>query len=431
MKIKVTKSVVNGEISVPGSKSHTVRAVALAMIANGESTIINPLVADDTMSCLYAARKLGAGFTESYEDDTLVWRINGTCGKLTNKNDSIIDLGNSGTSLRLLTGLAATGNLKVCFDGDYSLRGRPMGFLISALQKLGVKVGATEEGKCPIAVKGPILGGETTVNGRSSQFVSSLLFAAPLAKQDTEINVININEKPYIEITLDWLNFLGIKFENKPDFSYFKVKGKQKYRSFKKIIPADFSTATFPLAAAAVTKGELSIKNLDFEDKQGDKEVFDYLQKMGMRIDKKKGFVTVYRNGRLYGDINLDLNPTPDALPAMAAVSCFAKGKTILSNVPHARIKETDRISAMALELRKMGAQIDELDDGLVIHGGKVLHGTTVNGYNDHRIIMALTIAGLGAKGETIIENSKAISVTYPGFIKDFQKIGCNIESIT
>ena len=427
MKIKVSKSKTQGEIFIPGSKSHTIRALAAALMAKGISTIINPLISKDTISCLYATQKLGAELSEIYEDNGLVWKIKGTAGKLTNKTDEIIDLGNSGTSLRLLTGMAATGNLKICFDGDNSLRGRPMAALILALEKLGVKTGASEEGKCPLAVCGPMLGGETIVDGKTSQFVSSLLFAAPLAKNNTEINVININEKPYIEITLDWLDFLGIKYKCKPDFSNFTIKGNQKYKAFEKIIPADFSTATFALAAAAVTGDKLKIYNLDFTDKQGDKDVFDYLERMGMRVEKHDTHVTVYRKGKLYGDVEINLNSTPDALPAMAAIACYAKGKTVLGNVPHARFKETDRLTVMTKELKKMGADIVELKDGLVIKESK-LHGAKVNGHDDHRIIMALAIAGMGASGETIIKNAEAVSVTYPNFIKDFQKIGANIE---
>ena len=240
MKIKVSKSTLNGDLYIPGSKSHTVRAVSVALMAEGTSVIRNPLISDDTLSCLHAAQKLGAEFAESIENNVKVWRIKGTGGKLTNKTDEIIDLGNSGTSLRLLTGLVSTSKLRVAFSGDNSLRGRPMGSLISALEKLKVTIHASEGGKCPLTVKGPLKGGDTIVDGKSSQYVSALLFAAPLAKNDTEITVININEKPYIDITLGWLDFLGIKYEMKEDYSYFKIKGGQKYNAFDINIPADF-----------------------------------------------------------------------------------------------------------------------------------------------------------------------------------------------
>ncbi len=429
MKIKVSKSVLHGSVSVPGSKSHTIRAIVAALLAEGKSYIRNPLVSDDTESALYAARKLGAKFKDSLDNGVLVWEIEGTGGNLSNPKDEIIYLGNSGTSLRLLTGAVATTDLKICFDGDSSLRGRPMGPLISAMSKLGAKITSSEGGKCPLTVKGPLRGGQTIVEGKSSQFVSSLLFAAPLAKKDTEIHVIKLNEKSYVDVTVDWLKFLNIDFVFEPDYSKFVIKGGQKYNSFSKTMPADFSTASFPLVASAITKSPISIKNLDFEDRQGDKELFDILEKMGMRIEIFSDEVNIRKNGILIGDKEINMNNMPDALPIMAIAACFAKGKTTLNKAPHARIKETDRIAAMAQELKKMGAKIEELNDGLVIQGTK-LHSATVNGYGDHRIIMSLCIAGMALDGETIVENAGDFAVTYPGFIKDFQKLGANIEKI-
>jgi 3-phosphoshikimate 1-carboxyvinyltransferase len=431
MKIKISNSVLRGDIYIPGSKSHTVRAIIIALMAEGTSTIRNPLVSDDTMSCLHAVKKLGAKFTEITENNVLIWKITGTGGELTNKTDEIINLGNSGTSLRLLTGLVATSNLKISFDGDSSLRGRPMGAMISALKKLKVTIHSSEGGKCPLTVKGPITGGDTIIDGKSSQFVSALLFAAPLAKKNTEITVININEKPYIDMTLGWLDFMGIKYEMEKDYSKFIIKGGQKYKAFDFTIPADFSTATFALLAVAVTGGDINIHNLDFEDKQGDKKAFDYFKKLGLNIEEKLTHIRAYKRWHLIGEANFDLNSTPDTLPALAVASAFAIGKTILSNVSHARFKETDRISAMKAELEKLGAKVIELDDGLEIHSSKLKHTKKeLNGYNDHRIIMALAIAGMGLKGKTIINNAKAISVTYPSFIEDFQKLGANIEII-
>jgi len=427
MRIKVTKSVLQGAISVPGSKSHTIRAIVAALLAKGTSYIKNPLVSSDTESALYAARKLGAKFEDSLDNEVLIWRITGTGGNLSNSSDEIIFLGNSGTSLKLLTGAVATTDLKVCFDGDSSLRGRPMGPLISAMTKLGAKITFSEGGKCPLTVKGPIRGGQTIVEGKSSQFVSALLFATPLAKEDTEIHVVKLNERSYVDVTVDWLKFLNIDFTYEPDYSKFIVKGGQKYKSFSKTIPADFSTASFPLVASAITKSPIAIKNLDFEDKQGDKELFDVLEKMGMYIEKFSNEVNIRKTGILIGDREINMNNMPDALPVMAVAACFAKGETILNKAPHARIKETDRISAMAQELTKMGAKIKELNDGLVIEGTK-LHSAIVNGRGDHRIIMSLCIAGMASDGETIVENAEDFTVTYPGFIRDFKQLGANIE---
>jgi 3-phosphoshikimate 1-carboxyvinyltransferase len=422
MKIKVEKSRIDGEISVPGSKSHTIRAVAVACMAEGTSIIRAPLVSGDTLSALNAAEAFGANILK--EDGK--WTISGVGGKI-RQLDKPIYMGNSGTSLRIFSGLAAVSGHKVAFDGDGSLRTRPMSPLLDALGMLGVKF-ETKEGKCPLWLQGPIAGGKTRINGQSSQFLTSLLFAVPLAEEDTVIEVYNLNEKPYVEITLDWLSRQGIEFDCNASLERFEIKGGQRYKSFDLSIPADFSTATFPLVAAAVTGGKAIIRNLDFEDRQGDKAVFSYLEKMGMTVEKHAGYTEVSLDGKLKG-AEIDINSTPDALPAMAVAACFAEGKTALLNVPQARIKETDRIDCMTKELRKMGAKIEELEDGMIIEGSS-LKGAEVEGYADHRIVMALAIAGLNADGETIINESEAAAVTYPDFVKDFKKMGADFQEI-
>jgi len=422
MKIKIKRSKLAGEIEVPGSKSHTIRAVAIAAMADGLSTIRAPLISGDTISSANAAEAFGA----KIEKNGNVWKIKGTGGKI-KECQEVIDLGNSGTSLRIFSGLAATSAHRISFDGDSSLRTRPMKPLLDALEALGVKT-VSSNGKCPISITGPLQGGKVEIEGKSSQFVTALLFACPLAEKDTEISVYKLNERPYVEITIDWMERQGIDFEYKPDLSLFKIKGRQKYKAFDSVIPADFSTATFPLVASAVTGGRIRIKNLDFSDRQGDKEVFAHLQKMGMEIIKENEHTDVFPLSNLKG-LQMDLNNTPDALPALAVAGCFAEGRTALINVPQARIKETDRIACMTAELRKMGAEITELDDGMIIQGGR-LKGTEVDSHDDHRIAMSLAIAGMGADGETIIKGAEAAAVTYPEFIEDFRKLGADIEVI-
>ncbi len=423
MKALVRKSRLAGEISVPGSKSHTIRAVAFAAMADGVSKIRGPLFSGDTMSSLDAAAALGASIDAGEE----LWEIGGVSGNLRPPKKGCIDLGNSGTSLRIFTALASLGPFSVSFDGDSSLRTRPMGQLLSALEKLGVKTSSTG-GRCPLSVTGPQKGGRTSVEGRSSQFVTALIMAAPLAQADTEISVTGLNERPYLEITLDWLASQKTKMEYDGSLSAFRIPGGQKYAAFDKTIPADFSTATFPLAAAAVTGGEIRIKNLDFSDRQGDKEVFKYLEMMGMQVARGKDF-TVVRPGADLSGIDIDMNATPDALPAMAVVGCFAKGRTTLRNVPQARIKETDRIACMARELKKMGADVAELPDGLVVAQSR-LRGAALESYADHRIAMALAIAAMGADGDSTISQAESASVTYPAFYDDFRRLGANIEFV-
>lgn len=417
MKIRSNRSALAGEILVPASKSHTIRAVALAAMAQGTSRLSNPLMSDDARSAVNAALEAGAGVELGHD-----WIIRGIGGKPAD-TCRMIDVGNSGTSLRIFTALCALGNHPVTFDGDRSIRQRPMTPLLSALQNLGVMVTDSAEGKCPFTICGPLRGGSTRVNGVSSQFLSALLLAAPLAPEDTEIEVYNLNERPYVEITLDWLRRMHIRFEQN-GLDWFRVYGRQQYQAFERQIPADFSSATFPLMAAAVTGSELLIRGLDFSDHQGDKEVFSFFEKMGMKIEHRSDGVKV-RGGELKG-IDIDMNSTPDALPAMAVAGCFASGTTRLLNVPQARLKECDRIAASARELRKMGARIEELEDGLVIHHSR-LTGTEVHGYDDHRMVMSLCIAGLASEGITEVDTAESAGVTYPTFVEDMVRLGGRI----
>jgi 3-phosphoshikimate 1-carboxyvinyltransferase len=420
LKLKSVKSSLAGEILIPASKSHTIRAVAIAGMAEGKSVLRNPLISSDTISCINGIKEFGAVVDQ--DNNLIISGINGLIKPECNK----IDVGNSGTTLRILTALAALASHPVTFDGDESIRKRPMIHLLSALENLGSDVNSTE-GKCPFVIKGPLKGGRTSVNGISSQFVTALLIACPLARDNTEIYVENLHERPYLKITMDWLRKQSIHFENK-GLDWFKIYGRQKYKAFDLPVPADFSSATFSLCAAAITGSEVLIKGLDFSDHQGDKEVFKFIEKMGAQIKHTREGILVMGN-KLKG-IEIDMNATPDALPALAVVGCFAQGKTSLLNVAQARLKECDRISCMAAELRKMKAEVEELEDGLIITQSK-LTGTNVCGYNDHRMVMALTIAGMASEGKTVVDSAESINITYPSFIEDMKKIGAKIELIT
>lgn len=421
MKIKVSRSSLQGSISVPASKSHTIRAIAAALMADGVSRIRAPLESADTCSTLEAARLLGARIEQTPE----CWSITGNGGKLRVPKRPI-DMGNSGTGLKIFAALAATASDTVHFCGDGSLSSRPVGSLLDALRLLGVE-STSSSGCCPLSVTGPLRGGKTEVDGYSSQFLTALLFACPYARQDTEIRVHNLNEKPYVRITLGWLERLGVKFSFDPELSWFEIEGGQCFKPFDAVMPADFSTAAFPLGAAALAGREVAIGNLDFDDLQGDKAVFDHLERMGAGIVRNNNLATVSA-AALHG-IDIDLNATPDALPLLSAVAAFAEGTTRLLNVPQARIKETDRIACMTSELKKMGVRVEELQDGMIIHGGQV-RGAEVEGHGDHRIVMALAVAGLAADGETVINGAESANVTYPGFVDDFLSLGARIERI-
>ena len=421
MILSVTPSTVNGSIGVPGSKSHTIRGVICGILAEGKSTLRFPLESDDTKAAIGAAKALGADVEKKGE----IWEISGCGGKFT-KPAGVIDMLNSGTSLRLFFSAAARQNFPVAFDGDDSLRTRKMATLIQTLESLGC-VCTSVNGKCPVSICGPVKGGKAWVDGESSQFLSSLLFALPFADGEFELDLDLLNEKPYVGITLSWLDFLGIKYEVSSDWLHWKIKGNQKINAFDRAIPADFSTAAFPLAAGVLAGKELKITNLDFSDCQGDKAVFDYFKEMGAVLEY--GDVLTIRGGKKLKGGTFDLNATPDALPIMAVAGALAEGETRLVNAPQARIKETDRIAVMARELRKMDVDLDELPDGLVIRGtGKIKGSKDLESYGDHRIVMSLAVAALAAEGESAIKDAECAGVTYPGFFETFTQLGADVK---
>ena len=420
MKLRVRPSRLRGAIAVPGSKSHTIRGIAAALMAGGESRLCSPLSSADTESALAAARALGA----MVERDGADWRIRGTGGAL-KRPPGTLDLGNSGTGLRILTGLATSAGFPVSFDGDASLRTRLMAQLLDALAGWGAQV-ESSGGFCPLTVTGPLRGGHTRCDGTTSQFLTSLLFAAPYAAEPCSIELDFLNEAPYIEITLAWLERLGIVCEASADRLHYRIPAPQRMRAFEVVIPADFSTACFPLVAGALFGDGVAIRNLDFSDPQGDKAVFGLVESMGATLTRGEELLVEPGTGLRGG--NFDLNRVPDALPIMAVAGAYARGETRLLNVPQARVKETDRIQCMTSELRKFGAEVEELPDGMILRGGGGLRGAEVESHEDHRLAMALAIAALGAQGESVINHIEAAVVTYPDFVADFTRLGADFK---
>lgn len=409
MLLRVRKSRAGGCVTIPGSKSHTIRALFIASLAKGQSVITNPLVSEDALSAEAVCRAFGAGI----ENHGNRFVVDGFSGMPTTP-ENIMDVGNSGTTLRfalMTAGLIQNGC--TVFTGDYQIRRRPLGPLLEAMNTLGAEVFSTRNNKmAPVVVKGRLKGGKTELDAVTSQYLSSILINAPLLDNDTEVVLTRLNEIPYVEMTMWWLDSQCIKYSN-DNFKTFHIKGGQGYKAFNTAIPGDFSSATFFMVLAAISGGEILLKNLDMTDPQGDKKVLDYLQGMGAVVSHTGEGITV--KGETLKGIEIDMNATPDALPAMAVAGCFAEGETRLVNVPQARLKETDRINVMCMELKKMGADIEELPDGLIIRSSR-LKGCRVSGHDDHRVVMALAIAGLNAEGETVIETAEAMNVTFPEF---------------
>ena len=412
---------ISGEATIPSSKSHTIRGLIYASLADKKSTLHNTLESEDTKATINACISLGAEVNKIDNGD---FEIIGFDGYPEIRKTEINTL-NSGTTTNFITSVAALANEKIVIDGDESIRRRPVEPLLVALRNLGAHAISLKSNGCPpLEIKGRMQGGKTILDCRSSQYLSSLLISCPVLQQDTEIEIINCCEIPYIEMTLKWLDELKIKYQNN-DFNKVQIYGNQKYSSFEKTIPSDWSSATFVIALAVMIGDNIIIKDLDPKDSQADRYVLDYLNDMGAEI-KVAGNNIAITKSRLHG-CELDLNNTPDALPAMAVLGCYAEGTTILKNVAHARIKETDRIRVMTEELSKMNANINEIDDGMIIQHSK-LEGAKLQGHYDHRIVMALSLAGMIADGQTEIDTAEAIKVTFPNYIEIMKNLGAKIS---
>jgi len=415
---QVAPSRLSGSIRIPGSKSHTIRALICALYADGESVIRHPLISADTLSARKMVEDLGAIIT----DEGNIWRVRGGAFRAPGK---VIDVGNSGTALYFGIAAGAIPGEPVSFDGDAQIRKRSAQPMIDALVSLGVRM-ESANGCTPVLVKGPIHGGRCSVKAVTSQYLSALLLAATFAETDVEIEVPLLNERPYVEMTLHWLKRCGVKYTH-DDMRVFRIQHGQKYLPFDVTIPSDFSSASFFIVGAAIAGGPVTLEGLDYADTQGDKRVADIMREMGARVEISGGSITI--EGPLGNGGAFDLNEIPDSLPILSVAGCFAPGKTVLHNVAHARIKETDRIAVMCAELNRVGAKISEMDDGLAIEYSPITGGD-IDGHDDHRVIMSGAIAGCASARGVTIQRADAVSVTFPEFAKLLRSCGGNCKEL-
>ena len=423
----MSHSALEGVVDAPPSKSYTHRAVAIASLGR-RTRVLNPLVSDDTRSTMHACRMLGAE-VERMEDHI---QIRGTQGKVTTP-DNIVDVGNSGTTLRIMSAVSALANGAVVLTGDASIRRRPNNPLIVALNDLGADAFSTRNnGMAPLVVRGKLRGGKTFIDGSvSSQFITGLLIACPFAERERDTEIVvrgTLKSRPYVDITLEMLKDAGVEITVEEGVNLtFKVAGGQDLHVSEYRVPGDFSSASYLLAAGALF-GELTVSNM-YPTAQGDSAIIQILEEMGADItwNKNKGIVKV-RKSRLTGCV-IDVGETPDLLPTLAVLGALAEGTTTIKNAKHVRYKETDRIHAIATELAKMGAILKEEEDSLTIEGSK-LHSAQLDGWDDHRIVMALTLAGI-ATGNTTINTAESVKISYPNFFEDIKSLGAIIETNT
>ena len=399
-----------GTVKVPASKSQTIRAFLIASATKGTSTIRHPLISSDTLSCIEAVKAMGAEVEIDEENDIAYVTSDGFSGK----EEVFIDAGNSGTTTYLLLPMAASLSIPVTITGDEQLRRRPTAPLTEALRALGAEA-ADDKGKPPVRVKGPLKGGHVSIECRTSQYLSGLLLASPLAEGRTVIDCPLLYEKPYVSLTLGWLDRQGIKYSISDDYLHSEIEGGQSYKPFDEYINGDFSSASFFFAAAAVSGTEVTVEGLDRNDPQGDKAILSILEAMGCTVTWHGNAVTVKGPEKLKGG-EFDLNAIPDTLPVLTIAAAAADGDTHLMNVPQARIKETDRIRCMHENLTLMGVNTEEEEDGIIIHGNGRIHGASCKGYGDHRIIMSLAVASAAADSPVTIDDERAAAVTFPTF---------------
>lgn len=427
MFVEVTKNDLQGSILVPGSKSHTIRAVLLSALADGVTTVENPLPSLDCLSAAEVAKALGA----EVEINENKWIIKGTGGK-PQVPANVVDTGNSGTATYFAMGIAGLLDGITVITGDEQIRRRPVAELVNGLRSLGVRaeLTTTDRKAPPVVIKGPMQGGTVHMSGFSSQFTSAILLAATLVDGTVEVVIENPLEKPYLQMTVDWVRKFGGEIEMTEDYKRFTVRGPKPYQTCSAIVPADWSGAAFPLVAAAITNSTVTIEGVDVDDCQGDKEVLRILMEMGadIEVNKEKMQVTVRGGKPLKAKSTIDLSDIPDTLPALSVCACFAEGDTHFTGLAHVRVKETDRVAVMYELLTKCGADIEIGADYMVVHGGKALTGQVVNSYDDHRIAMAMTVCGLAAEGTMKVEHAECASVSFPEFYEKMNKIGAEIK---
>ena len=454
MEIVSKKSNLSGSIIVPGSKSHTIRALLLATLADGTSHIKNPLPSADCLSTAAAIPLLGSeiDLSLSVEDEPgTEWVVHGA-GKKLHLPEDVVNVGNSGSLLYFLSPISATFNGTTVFTGDKSIRSRPVLHVIDALNQLGAKGFTTRPdfNGCPIVIQGPIRSGTVKTEGEvSSQYISGLMMAGILVDGGISIELSNPKETPYLTMTQKWLQKVGVECFVSDDFKKIRVGSKKDIEPFVVTVPSDWEAVAYPLVAALIAPdSKITIEHVDSSGTQGDDQIVAILKSIGARIDwdMDAETLTVF-SSRLSTEhlpnkeLHVALSPFPDAVCALATVACFTEGTTVLEDAEVCRRKETDRLKTLNIELTKLGAVIEEFNDKLIIHGHSPvladgspnpefnIHGGEVKSHFDHRIAMSLSLIGLGLpEGEVLVKNAECCAVSFPHFFERMSEINANYK---
>ena len=394
--------------------------MVLGALTHSHFTLNNPLLAEDTVATLDALHALGTEIRSSSGGMKI------HCEEL-RPSPGIIDAKNSGTTMRIMTGIASLLPSTTTLTGDESLIRRPMGPLVEALIQLGATCAYLgSPGNPPVAVTGPIVNSTAQISGDiSSQFVSSLLIACSQKEGDTLLKIDGaLRSRPYIDITLMMLREFGGQVEESAEG--FRIPGHQQLARDAYDVPGDYSSASFPLVAAAITGGEVTVRNLDNHSPQGDRIIAEHLKTFGAKVSINSTSVKVSAGSDLRGT-EIDVKHTPDLFPILAVVGAVAQGRTVIRGGENLREKESDRIATTTQFLHDMGANVRATKDGCEIEGVDRLHGAIVHTQGDHRILMAAATAGLASSSETRIDDNESFKVSYPGFLRDMHQLGCRM----
>ena len=411
----------DSEVTVPGSKYIANRVLLLAALANGISKIKNIPNNDDINATMEALRKFGIKIDKKNND----FEINGTNGKITAPNEEI-NVRNSGTLMRLITGFASLAEGKTTITGSERIKQRPIKDLLKSLNELGIKCNSKNNGFPPAEVNGGTLnGGTTKIKGNvSSQFISSLLLIAPYAKNDVEIVVDDdLVSKNYVDMTIGLMKEFGVSVK-RDNYKKFMVRAGQKYNAKNYSIPADPSSANYFLAAAAVVPGKIKANGLDLSQK-GEAQFASILKKMGCKINRSKNGIEAIGNKKLNA-VEVDMSTMPDSVQTLAVVAVFAQGTTRIRNIGNLKYKESDRIEDTATELKKLGIKAIAGDDELIVEGGNP-KPAVIDPHNDHR--MAMSFALIGLKTRIKIKNPECVNKSFPQFWDKLKQIGVEIKN--
>jgi len=418
MKCKVKKSTLSGTISCPPNKSYSHRAIFLASLANGKSTLSNVLLSRDTLATVNACKSFGAKI-----------EINGSIVTVESSGQISpqtleIDASNSGTTIRISTAISSLSDKTITLTGDSSLKKRPMQPLLDALKQLGVQCTSTD-GKPPVTVRGISDGGVTHITGSiSSQFISALLIAGPKMKNGITLEIDgDMVSKPYLDSTIATMKKFGVTVDTIVPYKKYNVSN-QKYMPFDFIVPSDFSSMALLLSAAVLLGEDMVIDAALGDLPQGDREILAYLERLGVKINVGEKITLV--SPKLLNGGRFDLSNNPDLLPPMAILALKTSKLIEIYNVKHARFKETDRIAILAKELAKIGVIVTEKEDGLILESPKTLKSAELESADDHRLFMAFSIVGMFV-GDCTVTDPDSVDVSYPTFVEDMQKIGANI----